>query len=183
MYVLEMGKLPPVDLFPFLNWVPERLAGWKRQVMDVKRRQEVLFGGLLRQVKERVDGGKSTGCFMEEAYRCREEWGLSDAMLMYCSSRECACRMLNDPIVSSRHLGGTLLEGSDTSSGVLQYFVLLMVAYPHVQAKAQIEVDAIVNAARIPTEEDIERMPYLRALIEEVSCFNLPSLDALQELG
>jgi hypothetical protein len=83
MYALELGKMPPVDLFPILNWLPERLAPWKTQVMDIKRRQEELFGGLLNKAKDRVMGERSADCFMEEAYEHQEEWGLSDHMLMY----------------------------------------------------------------------------------------------------
>ena len=82
MYVLEMGKMPPVDLFPILNWVPERFAGWKRKVYEVKYRQEQLFGQLLDKVKKRVDSRTQNGAFMEEAYLMRNEWGLTDPMLL-----------------------------------------------------------------------------------------------------
>lgn len=67
-----------------------------------------------------------------------------------------------------RNLGGTLLEGSDTSSGFLQGIILLLVAYPEVQTKAQDEVDRIVGSDRPPTWDDLDSMPYLHALIEEV---------------
>lgn len=67
-----------------------------------------------------------------------------------------------------RHLGGTLLEGSDTSSAVLQGLILLLIAYPEVQAKAQEEIDKVVGQDSPPTWDDIENLPYLKALIEEV---------------
>lgn len=82
MYVMEMGKLPPVDLFPILRWVPEKLAPWKRKVLSVKSRQEGLFSELLSRVVRRISQGKQNGAFMEEAYNRRSEWGLSDLMLM-----------------------------------------------------------------------------------------------------
>ena len=82
MYVLEMGKMPPVDLFPILNWLPERFASWKLKVYDVKRRQEELFSRLLTKVKERVDAHNMNGAFMEEAYLMRHEWGLTEPMLL-----------------------------------------------------------------------------------------------------
>ncbi|KAF8649379.1 hypothetical protein AX16_005820 [Volvariella volvacea WC 439] len=147
MYVLEMGKLPPVDIFPVLNWVPDKWAGWKQQVLDVKRRQEELFGHLVSMVRKRVDGGVENGSFMEEAYKNQKQWGLSDSML--------------------RNLGGTLLEGSDTSSGILQGIILLLVAYPEVQKRAQEEMDAVVGTHRTPTWEDLDDLPYLRALVQE----------------
>jgi hypothetical protein len=82
MYVVEIGKLPPVDLIPVLKYVPEKYAGWKQKVLAVRRTQESLFGHLLSLVKERVDHGALNGSYMEEAYQRRNEWGLSDEMLM-----------------------------------------------------------------------------------------------------
>ncbi|KAH7886508.1 cytochrome P450 [Phlebopus sp. FC_14] len=151
MNVVEMGKSPPIDLFPALNWVPERYASWKRRVMSVRRRHDALYGDLLSLVKNRIQSGQQNGAFMEDAYLRRDELGLSHAMLL--------------------NLGGTLLAGSDTSSAILQNLVLLLVAHPEVQVKAQKEVDDVVGHERLPTWSDIERMPYLRALLEEVNRF------------
>jgi hypothetical protein len=84
MRVVDLGKAPPVDLFPILKYVPERFAKWKRDATDVRRRQEALFGRLVDMVKRRVHSGQENGCFMEEAYQRRDEWGLgSDSMLRY----------------------------------------------------------------------------------------------------
>lgn len=83
MHVLELGKMPPVDIFPFLNWVPERYSGWKKKVLKVKQQQEDLFGRLLEIVKRRTNNGVVNGSFMEEAYTRREEWMLSDSMLRF----------------------------------------------------------------------------------------------------
>ncbi|KAF8835283.1 cytochrome P450 [Paxillus ammoniavirescens] len=151
MNVVEVGKSPPVDLIPALAWVPERYALWKRRVMSVSRRYDALYGELLSLVKGRVTRGQQNGAFMEDAYLRRNELELSDAMLL--------------------NLGGTLLAGSDTSSAVLQNLVLLLVAHPEVQAKAQKEVDDVVGHDRPPTWSDMECMPYLRALLEEVNRF------------
>jgi hypothetical protein len=82
MYALELGKMPPVDLFPLLKAVPARWAKWKGKVMDIRQRQEALFGGLLEQVRHRVSHGMNNGAFMEEAIEMRKEWGLNDVMLL-----------------------------------------------------------------------------------------------------
>jgi hypothetical protein len=44
-----------------------------------------------------------------------------------------------------------------------------MVAYPAVQAKAQAEVDTVVGQSRTPTEEDLDSLVYVKAVIEEVN--------------
>ncbi|KIY51315.1 cytochrome P450 [Fistulina hepatica ATCC 64428] len=152
MYVVDLGKAPPVDLFPILKYVPERFAKWKRNALDVKRRQEALFGRLTDMVKRRVDAGKGNGSFMEEAYIKRKEWGLESDSLF-------------------RNLGGALLEASDTSSALLQVVILMLVAYPETQKKAQEEIDEVVGPDRPPTFSDLPKLKYMSAVIEETLRF------------
>ena len=68
-----------------------------------------------------------------------------------------------------RNLGGTLLEGSDTSSGMLQTFILILTTYPEAQMKAQAEIDQIIGSQTPPTWSDLEDLPYVQAFMEEVS--------------
>ena len=46
--------------------------------------------------------------------------------------------------------------------------MLLLVAHPEVQAKAQREIDDVVGAERMPTLDDFAKLPYLRAVVSEV---------------
>lgn len=43
-----------------------------------------------------------------------------------------------------------------------------MTLYPNVQKKAQAELDAVVGLGRLPDYEDMNSLPYLRALIKEL---------------
>ncbi|KAJ7614588.1 cytochrome P450 [Mycena polygramma] len=148
---MDVGKAPPVDIFPILNAVPVRFAGWKQRALSLKKRQEELFDYLLDTVKARVACGQNNGAFMEEAYTHAEEWGLSPPLLL--------------------HLGGALLQGSDTSAGIVQNFVLFLSAHPEAQKKAQMEIDAVVGMDQPPIWEDIARLPYMHAFIEECMRF------------
>lgn len=169
MYVVDLGKAPPVDIFPILKYVPARFAKWKRDALDVKRRQENLFGRLMDMVKRRVDAGKSNGSFMEEAYQKRSEWGIdSDSMLRQGFFRTWSANICT--YLLFRNLGGALLEASDTSSAFLQAIILMLVAYPEAQSKAQQEIDEIVGPDRLPTWDDIPKLKYMNAFIEEVRC-------------
>ena len=58
--------------------------------------------------------------------------------------------------------------GSDTTAAFLQSFILLLVAHPEVQAKAQREIDEVVGTDRMPTLNDFAKLPYLRAVVSEV---------------
>jgi hypothetical protein len=43
-----------------------------------------------------------------------------------------------------------------------------LVAYPDAQKKAHEEIDSVVGTHRMPSLEDLEHMPYIRAMILEV---------------
>lgn len=45
------------------------------------------------------------------------------------------------------------------------WFILAMVVYPEVQKKCQEELDAIVGRSRMPTFEDRDSLPYIRATV------------------
>jgi hypothetical protein len=42
-----------------------------------------------------------------------------------------------------------------------------MIAYPEIQKKCQEELDAVVGRERMPTFQDMENLPYLRATVRE----------------
>ncbi|KAL5402408.1 hypothetical protein PMIN04_012994 [Paraphaeosphaeria minitans] len=55
----------------------------------------------------------------------------------------------------------------------MQWFTALIPAHPHVQKRAQDELDRIVGRDRLPTVEDEANLPYCRAIIKEIErCHN-----------
>ncbi|KAG1742522.1 cytochrome P450 [Suillus lakei] len=55
-----------------------------------------------------------------------------------------------------------------TSHSVLHAFILAMVLYPNVQAKAQAEIDTVVDSMRLPSFEDRPSLPYVEAILREL---------------
>ncbi|KAK7019954.1 putative cytochrome P450 [Favolaschia claudopus] len=150
--VLEPGSTPPIDLIPILKYIPERWAKWKQDCAKTRKMQRKVYFGLLDETKERVDQGEENGCFMEEILVREVELGMNREMTGY--------------------LGGVLIEGgSDTTSSYLQSLILALVAYPDAQRKAQEEIDRVVGSHRMPTLDDLEEMPYIRAMILETHRF------------
>ena len=43
-----------------------------------------------------------------------------------------------------------------------------MTMFPHVQKKAQKEIDTVVGRTRLPTGADRESLPYVNAIVKEV---------------
>ncbi|EGN96539.1 hypothetical protein SERLA73DRAFT_184621 [Serpula lacrymans var. lacrymans S7.3] len=58
-------------------------------------------------------------------------------------------------------------SGSETSSSLLQIFVLAMLFNPDVQQKAQLEIDAVVGRNRLPDFSDRPSLPYVEAVFRE----------------
>ena len=47
-------------------------------------------------------------------------------------------------------------------------FFLAMVSHPHVQAKAQEQIDSVLGAGRLPQFDDLPSMPYVEAIMMEL---------------
>ncbi|KAH9937825.1 cytochrome P450 [Epithele typhae] len=57
--------------------------------------------------------------------------------------------------------------GADTTLSTLQIFTAAMASSPHVQKRAQEELDAVVGPGRLPTLEDKPSLPYVSAVAKE----------------
>ena len=78
--------------------------------------------------------------------------------------------ILGADLALKRYLGGSLLEGGmDTTAAFLQSLVLAMVTHPEAQYKVQAELDDVVGRERAPTADDLQNLPYMRAVLKEVS--------------
>ncbi|KAG1792663.1 cytochrome P450 [Suillus plorans] len=60
------------------------------------------------------------------------------------------------------------MVGMDTSAAALQIFLLTMVLYPDVQARARAEIDQALKHDKMPCPDDRASMPYLDAILREV---------------
>ena len=72
--------------------------------------------------------------------------------------------------VISSGLAAVLMDGGvETSSTYLQTFIIALLQSPESQLKAQKEIDSVVGGDRLPVLADFERLPYIKALVREVS--------------
>jgi hypothetical protein len=52
------------------------------------------------------------------------------------------------------------------TASLIQWFSALIPSYPDIQARAHAELDRVVGRNRLPTVEDQQDLPYLRAIIK-----------------
>ncbi|XP_070592858.1 LOW QUALITY PROTEIN: cytochrome P450 2C5-like [Erythrolamprus reginae] len=60
------------------------------------------------------------------------------------------------------------LAGSQSTSNAISFGLITLAYFPHIQAKAQQEIDEVVGANRAPTLENRIEMTYIKALLHEI---------------
>lgn len=80
------------------------------------------------------------------------------------------------------------LGGAETTHGTILVFLLAMLLYPHVQVKAQEEIDQVIGNGRLPDFGDREYLPYVEAICLEtlrwhpVAPLNLPHMTSTYDI-
>ncbi|KAH8101774.1 cytochrome P450 [Cristinia sonorae] len=149
-----------VESWPWLLKLPRALQWFRREPEEYQQRDIKLYTSLLDDVKTRMNNGTAPDCLTSQT-------------------------LLDQGFVpgddnGSAHIGRTLSEldiayavsspfgaGIDTTAGTLSSFVLAMLHFPEVQAKAQRELDTVIGPSRMPEYEDKGELPYIRAIVDE----------------
>lgn len=113
--VLETGATPPVDSFPFLKLIPQRLMGnWRGRAVEVGDLMTSLYTEVLHHVYARRNADIKKHSFMDRVLDQQDVNQFNEHQLAF--------------------LGGTLMEGgSDTSSSLILAIVQAMKEFPEVQ--------------------------------------------------
>ncbi|KAI1790162.1 cytochrome P450 [Ganoderma leucocontextum] len=134
-----------IESYPWLRYVPgmtSKLEQWHQEEI-------ALYRGQVEAVKERLANNDAQPCFTTYLLEHQEESGLSDDELAY--------------------LAGSMFgAGSDTTGGVLGFFVMAAAKYPETQRRVQAQLDAVVGRDRLPTFADQDKLPEVWAYIEEL---------------
>ncbi|ESK82967.1 cytochrome p450 [Moniliophthora roreri MCA 2997] len=134
---------------PLLEYVPDFLAKWKRESKEIFRVHSARFLDYFLNVKEELSKKQEVGpSFCAMLVETHEQHGLDD--------------------VESSWLAAMIyLAGYETIAGAIDWLILAMIRFPEAQRKAQEELDNVVGHARLPTLEDMENLPYMRAVVKE----------------
>lgn len=80
--ILDPGAQPPVDMLPFLKYVPEWMgASWKGLCRELRQLRRSIFLGLLTELEERNSSGDYNGSCIEIVKARAKEWGLDKEQL------------------------------------------------------------------------------------------------------
>ncbi|KAI1759439.1 putative cytochrome P450 oxidoreductase OrdA-like protein [Hypoxylon sp. FL1150] len=140
-----------VDIFPFLNRLPEWFPGagfkkiglqWRAELTEMAERPRNF-------VKHQMAQGKNQDSFLGQLI----EAGDTDPEQQH----------TNKFSALSLYAGG-----ADTTVSSMMCFFLAMTIYPEAQRRAQEEIDSVVGQDRLPTIADRDDLPYIEAVVKEV---------------
>ncbi|GAD95937.1 predicted protein [Paecilomyces variotii No. 5] len=139
-----------VELIPAMMYIPECLAPFKQEAKELHRIESTYFRQLVHEARLKYERNVEempasfVRCFFED-----EKWELTEPEVTYI-------------------LGTLYGGGSGTTANAMQSFILAMCHYPSWQNRLQSELDEVVGSSRVPSFEDIPRLPLVRAVAKEV---------------
>ncbi|KZT37243.1 cytochrome P450 [Sistotremastrum suecicum HHB10207 ss-3] len=147
-----------VDSYPFLKYLPRWFPGTSffKFADDQRARNRELLGAPVEWVKEEMKAGRACSSFVERMYRRGTDGVLS----------------AEEEDVVQNVAGAMYLGGADTTLSALMTFILMMARNPSVQQKAVEEIENVIGSDRLPEVGDMEKLPYVNALIKEVLRFH-----------
>ncbi|KAK4789341.1 hypothetical protein SAY86_020660 [Trapa natans] len=146
----EGGRPNISDFFPALRWI---------DLQGARRRMEAYFGRLFEvfddiveekmRARASTDGSPSQACDMLDSLL-----DLRDSLEL---SREDINGLLADLVVA----------GVDTTSTVIEWAMAELLRHPEKMAKARAEMEGVLGRGSEVRESDIQRLPYLQAVVKE----------------
>ena len=128
---LEMGVNPPVDEFPFLKYIPDRLAYWKRRAKGSFKCMDETWNEARRRVEMRRQKGIKRDSIIDAILDGEKH-----------SDLKASDHQMN-------HFLGVLVEGgADTTSSSTLTSLMYLALHPEFQEKAQKELDAVCGSER-----------------------------------
>lgn len=134
-----------VDALPWLNLLPRPLAPWKKIADAWHDKWDNLHMTNYHDALQRP-GWNWAKCFSHS----KEVGQMSETEVAW-------------------NLGILCDAGVETTNTQLQIFILACCAWPEWVPWAQKELDRVVGKDRLPTFEDLDKLPYIHAIVEE--CF------------
>ncbi|KAI3397918.1 hypothetical protein diail_10087 [Diaporthe ilicicola] len=164
--ILDQGQTPPLEVFPWLKYVPDFLTpwkGWRERAGFLSKRQRSFYHELFTETEARVNSGKAQDSFLGKLI----------------INQRAAVKAGRDKDVYTQlemdYIGGFLMEGgADTTAMVFETFILAMASNRELQAQVQEEIDRIFGEDEMPHTADGNKLPFLKACFLEAMRWRPP---------
>ncbi|KAI0055995.1 cytochrome P450 [Artomyces pyxidatus] len=150
-----------VQIFPWMKHIPSRFAKWKRTGLEWFAHDSKVFQGLMDHVRAKPYPQPDRGATATQS--TGTESPSLGATLIAQQKRSGLSDLENAWLAST-----LFVAGAETTASSLAWWLVAMLEYPAVQARAQAELDAVVGRERAPTFSDMPALPYVRAMVKEL---------------
>ncbi|CAL9687376.1 unnamed protein product [Knipowitschia caucasica] len=157
-FTKTVGAGSIVDVMPWLQYFPNPI----KTIFDNFKKLNLEFGDFIR---DKVVAHRKT---LENGV-IRD---ITDAYIVALDSLRHRPGITQDQDVVSPIVGDVFGASQDTLSTALQWIILILIKYPHMQRRLQQEVDQVLCRSRLPSLDDQPRLPYVMAFIYEVMRFS-----------
>ncbi|XP_010901517.1 cytochrome P450 1B1 [Esox lucius] len=156
-FTQTVGAGSMVDVMPWLQYFPNPIKTIFENFKDLNREFSKFI--INKVVEHRKTIHSST---------IRD---MTDAFIMALDKQDSSSRISPGKDYVPPTIGDIFGASQDTLSTALQWIILILVRFPHIQLRLQEEVDKVVDRRRLPTIEDQPQLPYVMAFIYEVMRF------------
>ncbi|XVE61224.1 hypothetical protein DITRI_Ditri06bG0022300 [Diplodiscus trichospermus] len=156
--VKEMNNLGTKFNLSDLLWFCKNLdlQGFRKRLKDVRDRYDVLMEKIILEHKEATKKDRAGGDRVKDVL---------DILIDISEDENAEMKLTRENIKA--FVMNFFGAGTDTSSITIGWGVAELINHPNVMEKAQKEIDSVVGRNRILEESDIEKLPYLQAIVKE----------------
>nr|XP_043635902.1 cytochrome P450 Tp4149-like [Erigeron canadensis] len=160
-----LGVLSIGSYIPLLSWV-DRLSALNYRTNEVCRELDEFLEGVIEEhITQRRETNDSV---------CGSDEGQDLVDILLDVQKENAGGFIVDKDSIKAVILDIFAAGTDTTSTNIEWVVSELVRHPRVMRKLQQEVTDVANGRSMISEEDLDKMKYLKAVIKETLRFHLP---------
>ncbi|CAM6091956.1 unnamed protein product [Calypogeia fissa] len=143
--ILDLLAPQVIDFLPFIQIVNKKHKNECQQLLKDTRE---LFAPLIEEHRMLRQGGKPVGDYVDSLLVLQQKMDLKETDVLGL-------------------IGEVLAGGTDTTANTIEWIMASLVQYPEIQAKVYAELKSVVPDGKVVSEEDVEKMPYMHAVVKE----------------
>ncbi|KAL2867474.1 cytochrome P450 [Aspergillus lucknowensis] len=149
-YVSTPGRYIADGVPHLAQLLPEKLQWWRKSLEPMLELQRTVWMKHWTRLRTQMEQGKAPECFVKQFIQSQyHTMGITE--------------------VQAAFLAGSMIEaGAESTSAALNSCMLYLSAHPDAQQRAHEELDTVVGRLRSPSFDDIDNLPYIRAIVKEI---------------
>nr|AIL49062.1 cytochrome P450 monooxygenase [Nothapodytes nimmoniana] len=161
-----LGTISVGNFIPWLKWI-DQVNGFDAKVDRVAKEIDGFLEEVIKE-RENLVGHESSEMFENK----EGEKDFLDILLKIHKHDTIGISMDRDSVKAL--ILDTFAAGTDTTSTVLEWSMSELIRHPQIMKKLQHEVRVILKGKTLITEEDLEKMQYLKSVLKETLRFHPP---------